>query len=315
MNVGRLNAARSTVVAVVFGVLLFVILVNYAPDSVSFSPNNYGWDGIRGVYLTYRINFTNSISSVPINSTFVVLQPNTVFSPADIEVVRTHLTRGGVVLVADNSGVANSLLRGLGSGIVIQSDLSVNDPTYNWRAQSLPTAFVLSGAPAQFRFAANVSAIALDKPSPLLLKSSADVSIASTSPFSFDEASSGTGKVAHGPFVVIAAEKVGTGTLVVIGDPQLLLNAEWTISDNPVLIRNLFSGTKVFIDASHWTAGPLTSSTAQVKAGFGELFDAISGVPAKYVVTVLFIGFGLAMVPSAERRRERRDVPEAANNP
>jgi len=119
MNVGRSNSARGMLAAVVLAVIAFVLLVQYAPDSVAFSPNNYGWNGLQEVSSAYNVNFTTSLSSLPAKSVLAILQPSVNFSSADASSVRSFLIGGGTVLVADKSGVANSLLQGIGSGIVI----------------------------------------------------------------------------------------------------------------------------------------------------------------------------------------------------
>jgi len=289
MNVGGRNSARGILTAIVLAVLAFVLLVQYAPDSMAFSPNNYGWNGLQGVASTYNVNFTTSLSSLPAKGVLAILQPSVNFSSADASSVRSFLMGGGTVLVADKSGVANSLLQGIGSGIVIQSRYSISDPVYNWRAKSVPTALVLPSAGAAYL--ANVSGIALNQPSPLALANSAASQVAITSQFSETQ----TGN--RGPFVVMASERMGAGTIIVVGDSQFLLNSEWTIANNKVLIENLFANSGVFIDASHWMNSPLTSSTAQVKAELRQIYATISTVPLRYLVVLMMVGVALALVP------------------
>ena len=292
MNVGMNNSARGMLAAVLLAVLAFVLLVQYAPDSLAFSPNNYGWNGLQGVSSAYNVNFTTSLSSLPARGVLAILQPSVNFSSADANSVKNFLLRGGTVLVADKSGVANSLLRGIGAAITIESQYSISDPVYNWRAKSVPTALVLPNTGAAYL--ANVSGIALNQPSPLALANSAASQVAVTSQFSETQ----TG--ARGPFVVMASERMGAGTLIVVGDPQFLLNSEWAIANNKVLIGNLFANTSVFIDASHWMSSPLTSSTAQVKAGLRQISATISTFPLRYVFVLMMVGVALVLVPQAE---------------
>ena len=309
MTVGRLDSARALAAAAMLGLLLFVVLVLYAPDSVAYSPNNYGWNGIEGISSAYHVNFTTSLASVPAKSVLVIMQPNVNFTSADVDAVRRLLAGGGTAVVADRSGVANSLLTGLGSGITIQSEYSISDPIYNWKARSLPTALIDPAIASQFLLAENVSGIALDQPSPLSLHDSADVSVAVTSQLSYDVARPNSSLVGEGPFVVAAAQKFGNGTLLVVSDSQFLLNSEWTIADNHALIGNLFTNSSVFIDASHWTASPLASSTAQLKAEFRQTYNSLSGSPARYVLTVSSVLVAFTLVPSLKSSRARPTVP------
>ena len=299
MKVRGLNSARGILAAVLLAVLAFVLLVQYAPDSMAFSPNNYGWNGLQGVSSAYNVNFTTLLSSLPAKGVLAILQPSVNFSSTDASSVKSFLMGGGTVLVADKSGVANSLLQGIGSGIVIQSQYSISDPVYNWKAKTVPTALVLPDVVAHASYLANVSGIALNQPSPLALTNTAASQVAITSQFSETQYGS------KGPFVVMASERIGAGTLIVVGDSQFLLNSEWTIANNKILIGNLFARTSVFIDASHWTSSPLASSTAQMKAELGQIYATISTVPLRYVFVLIVVGVALVLVPQTEDKESK----------
>ena len=294
MNVGRANAARALFGAALLGLLAFVLLIQYAPDSVAFSPNNYGWNGLQGVASAYGLNYTTGLSSLPPRGVLVISQPSINYSATDATAVKSFLAGGGTVLVADKSGVANSLLSKIGAGISIESQYSISDRTYNWKSSSVPTALVLPGVKPQFAFLGNVTGIALNKPAPLLVSTKA-TPLAVTSQFSVSTAS-GTPK---GPFTVMAAEKFGKGTLLVVGDSQFLLNSEWTLANNRILIGNVFSGAGVYVDSSHWGG----SSIAQLKSGLGQFYSLISSSPLRYVVTLFLVGLALALVPSKGEAR------------
>ena len=295
MMVGWRNSARGVIAAILLAILVFVLLVQYSPDSMAFSTNNYGWNGLQDVASAYGVSFTTSLSTLPSKGVLAILQPSLDFSAADASSVRNFLSGGGTVLVADKSGVANSLLRAVGAAITIENLETISDPVYNWKSSSVPTALVLPVARATYL--ANVSGIALNQPSPLALTSSEASQVAITSQFS--QAQTGV----KGPFVVMASEGIGAGTLIVVGDSQFLLNSEWTIANNKVLLGNLFANTSVFIDASHWVKSPLTSSATQVKAELGQTYASISAVPVKYLFALLLVGVALVLVPRAEDRK------------
>jgi Domain of unknown function (DUF4350) len=318
LNPETKNVARATAAAVILALLLFTLLVAYAPDSVALSPNNYGWNGLQGVSSRYNLNYTTSLAALPSRGVLVVMQPSVDFGAGDVQYVRSFLDSGGTLLVADKSGYANSLLTGLKVGITIDSNHSVEDTIYNWKAKTVPTALVLPGAVSHFPQVANVTGIALNQPSPLLLQKGA-TEIAETSQLSFDVNASRAGggllatasppKVASGPFAVAAAAKVGNGTVFVVGDSQFLFNSEWTIADNEVLIGNLFSKATVLIDASHWLAGPLSSSTAQVKGELRQLYGGATAFPMPYILALLSVGAAVALTPTPAPKRKRAAPP------
>lgn len=297
MRVGRRNAVRGVSAGVLLAVLAFTIIVQYAPDSVAFSPNNYGWNGMQEVASAYRLNLTASLASIPSDGVLAIVQPSASFGPNDASSVKGFLGGGGTLLVADKSGVSNSLLRGIGSAITIDSRYSIIDQVFNWKAPSVPTALVLSIA--NDSLLTHVRGIALNHPSPLILGGPDALKVAITSQFSSVQSG------ARGPFVVVASERLGNGTLIVVGDSQFLMNSEWTIADNRIMIGNLFANRAVFIDTSHWSISPLTSSTAQVKARLNSLYGAISGIPTRYGFVLALVLVAFLLVPRSERAKAR----------
>lgn len=289
MKVSTGTAVRSGVFAVGLSVLVFLVLVQYAPDSVAFSPNNYGWNGLQEVASAYRVNFTTSLSSVPSNSILVLTAPSMNYTASQAASIRSFMGRGGTVLLASNSIYADSLLVDLGGGLRMGVGYTINDSTYNWKSSSVPTALALPQTNPRYRFMANVAGIALNEPVPLVIINSSAVILASTSQFSrssFPEAP-------RGPYAVMAAETFGSGTLIVISDSQILSNSQWTLADNKALIGNLFGNTQVFIDASHWGL----SSTAQLKSELRVGYLLLSSSPMRYVVTVLLVAATIALIP------------------
>lgn len=309
MSAERGNTVRSLAAATIMGLVAFLLLIQYAPDTVAFSSNNYGWNGLQSVASTYRVNFTSSFSTLPPRAVLVIGQPSISFTSSDAAAVKSFLSGGGTVLVADKSGVANSLLVNLGSTVKVQNGHTISDPLYNWKSKSVPTALVLPGSKHQFSFLENASGIALNQPCPLLVSGSRGVNLANTSEFSV--ASPPTkGVNAHGPYVVMAAEKFGSGTLIVIGDSQFLLNSDWTIADNNAVIGGLFAHARVYFDASHWGV----TSIAQTKIMLDMFFGSVSTSPTRYIVTMVFVGLALAFVPSERQilltpfnREERKE--------
>ncbi len=301
------SAAGSAVVAI----MLFVLLVSFAPDATWFSPNNYGWNGIQGVASIYPLQFTSGVPSIPTgkNAVLIIMQPVNRFSQPEAQDVRNFVTRGGTVIVADGSGVSNSLLREMNLGVTIQDQYAVHDPAYNWRAQALPIALVVPSSASQFRFLADVKGIALVRPSPLEIQSGSGARrLAITSPLSLELARNSSALelpmigpspnvIAKGPFVVAAAQRIGNGTIIVVGDSQFFTNSVWTTANDGTLIANLLSGATVYLDTSHWQASPVSSSIARLKAEFGALYVQLSQFPLRYLLTLAFVAVAVAIVP------------------
>ena len=150
----------------------------------------------------------------------------------------------------------------------------------------------------------------MDEPSPLLSGSGALV-IASSSPQSFAAnrsqlltsanplqllnggSSGGLKSVAKGPFPLAAEQPLGNGTVLVFGDSQFFTNSLGQIANNPLLIRNLFSNSSVYLDTSHWQS----NTEGAVKAELFSIYALISQSPLNYLATLGFVGAALLILP------------------
>jgi hypothetical protein len=318
--------ARSFAGSVLVGFLLFVVLVAYAPDAVAFSPNNYGWNGMEAVASKYDLKFTNSLANLnQQNSILLIIQPLEPFSPSDALSVTSFVSNNGTVLIADSGGLSNSLLKQMGIGVTIESQYAVWDATYNWKNQNLPTSLVTPSASETYGFLSGVSGVAENNPAPLVLTAGSDArEIAISSPLSVEVSrssiSGGKGPPApavEGPFVMAAAQKIGNGVVIIVGDSQFLTNSVWNIADNMGLIGNLFSGKTVYVDTSHWQA----NSIASWKSEFNLWYSILSQYPWRYVFTLTFAGVGIGLLPvfgvafpTKNPPREVKTVPQTRLN-
>jgi hypothetical protein len=325
---GRSNFARSVLLSVVVAALLFVALVAYAPDATAFSPNNYGWNGLQTVASKYDLHFTASLAGLGAGqrTVLIVMQPVSPFTSADAQDVGSFLRQGGTVVVADNNGMSNSLLQGLGLGIAVQGQYAVLDSTYNWKENTLPTILVYPFAQKQFPFLSGVQGVAMNEPSPLFIRpDSGAEAIATSSPLSVETYRSslsasalllGSPKaVAQGSIVVAAIQHVGNGTVLVVGDSQFFTNPTFNVADNSVLIGNLFTNATVYVDTSHWPVNTI----AGLKADLGQTYGQLSQYPVRYLLALAFLGLAIGLVPApqgeARPRRKAAAKESTAFNP
>jgi hypothetical protein len=297
---------RSAVGSAVIGVLIFVALVNFAPDATPYSPNNYGWNGVRDLATHYRVQFVDSLGGLkPREAALAIMQPVDSFTQDEAQEVYSFVLGGGTVVVAGDSPSSNSLLQAMGTGIAIQGQYGIEDATYNWKGEDLPVALVNPSAAQAFTFLASVKGVAMDQPSPLVIAPGSHARpAAASSPLSFEvERSSSLGNfpvigsgpatIATGPFVVAAAESIGTGNVLVVGDPLLFTNSLWSVAENGVLMANLFSNATVYVDASHWPV----NTVASLKADLGTLYAQASSTPMRYVLSLASAAVAVGTLP------------------
>ena len=303
----RSALVRSAVGSAVLGVLLVTALVSFAPDAAPYSPNNYGWNGVRDLASHYSVQFVDSLGGLdPRGAELLIMQPVYSFTQGEAHDVSSFARSGGTVVLGGDSASLNSLLQDMGTGIAVQGQYGVQDATYNWKGEDLPLALVNPPAAQAFGFLAGVKGVAMDQPSPLLIAAGSHARpVAVSSALSFEvERSSSLGNlpiigsspavVATGPFVLAAAESTGTGTLLVVGDPLLFANSLWNVAENGVLTANLFSNSTVYVDTSHWPA----ITVASLKAELGTLYSQASGYPMRYLVTVAAVLVAVGTLPA-----------------
>ena len=297
---------RSVIGSAILGVLLIIALVNFAPDASPYSPNNYGWNGVHDLASHFPVQFVGSLGGLKTQkAVLLIIQPANSFSQSEAQEVYLFAFDGGTVVLAGNSVASNSLLQAMGTAITIQGQYSIRDATYNWKGQTLPVALVNQTLRTAFSFLAGTDAVAMDQPSPLIIAPNSSAHpVALTSLLSFETARSSSladipvigsspSVVSKGPFVVAAAESLGAGTVVVLGDSQFFTNAQWNLADNHALTANLFSSATVYVDSSHWQG----NTVASLKGEFAALYSQASGSPLRYLLTLAFVGVAVWMLP------------------
>ena len=290
---------RSVAGSVAIGFVIFILLLSFAPDSVPFSSNNYGWNGIEQVSSTYNINPIASVSLAQSStgSVLLVIAPTTPFSQYEARTASEFVSSGGTLVISDRSGMSNSLLEGMNVSIRIDNNI-VRDPLYNWKSPELPIAISPSGISREYSFLAGVQALALNDPSTLTLNSSSARPVALSSPLSISYQTNGSsfaiGKAEQtGEFVLAAVQKLGLGQVIVIGDSTFFTNSMWKNANNQQIIKNLFANSTVYLDTSHWPLNVGESLKAQL-LGF---YSRLKPIEFTYLFTSWIVLTSLLILP------------------
>jgi hypothetical protein len=280
---------KSIVVSYVIAMLLFIVLVSFAPDSTPYSLNNYGWNGMHQLSTKYDVKEINSISQVPPSNKSVLLElaPSNQFSNASGQIAKYFVENGGTLIIADSSGFSNSLLRAIGAQILVSGD-AIYDPVYNWKQKIVPLVLT-SNNNNGFSFLNGVTSLAMSNASSILIQGNNAITIAYSSPQSEAINSSTNAFISKGPFPMAAVQNVGRGKLIVIADSSFFLNSVWANANNEALANNLLQNSTVYLDTSAW---PINSQTT-IKAGLASIYSSISATPYRYIFAISFVGLGL----------------------
>jgi hypothetical protein len=91
---------------------------------------------------------------------------------------------------------------------------------------------------------------------------------------------------------VVVAEKIGDGSIIVIGDSQLFTNSVWALADNRILAANLMTNSTVYLDTSHWQP----NTDQGVRAALDIVSSWFSSYPLRYVTVIVFVAAAIFIV-------------------
>ncbi|RLG83601.1 MAG: hypothetical protein DRO18_07770, partial [Thermoprotei archaeon] len=230
---------------------LTFMFIEYAPTTTDYSIYNYGWNGLSKITELGSKILTDyeSLSDLG-NDTAILLIPQKELSRDEIEALTEYLLRGGLVIVADDTGIINDALNKLIGGIRI-TNLTVLDPAFKYRSQLIPKINITID---------NTSLVAYaNVPSSLDIISDAWVVIGTSSKFSYLDLNNNLTKEIEepqGPFPIIAYASCGSGKIFVIADSDIFINSMMELGNN-LLLKLIVSNRTLFLDVSHLRLSPL----------------------------------------------------------
>jgi hypothetical protein len=230
---------------------LLLVSLHLSANTLDSSRYNLGWNGTSRFFSDLDRNRMTDITALPLpgsrgGALLLLIAPARPYGEEEIAAYRRFLEDGNTILLADDSGAGNGLLRGLGSGIVIrEGPLLSFDREYNDPALVVATPVKNTTVPG------DPSRIVLNKPAsleggePLL-----------TSSFMSWIDRNGDGRIdsseALGRHTVLAREGHGRGELLVLADPSIFINSMYgpgSPGDNARFISFIMSNTSpVLID-------------------------------------------------------------------
>lgn len=273
------------------------------PPVDDFSLENPFWNGLSE--LNSRINpiAISDLSALPSlvprppNSTLLLLGPSERFTDGDVDAVRSFLEAGGLVVLAEDFGAGNDLLKALGvearfSGMVLM------DPLFKDKGPLMPRVVDFAASP----YTRNISALTLNYATALIEVGDGVRVLARSTPFSYLAKGPGAEAELVGPFPVMAEVEYGRGSLVLISDSSIFINSMLDRDDNYALLRNLVDGRAVYVDVSHWAPSPLK----RLKLLLSSVYDFASETEVRYGLAALLI----LVIFKAKRRGVDVEVDE-----
>ncbi len=239
---------KATLLLVALAILLLILgSARFYFSEADYTLENYGWNGLS--QLSSCVKPLYSIADLPVpgsGNTLLIISPATNFSPDESEHVLSFMQSGGKVVVMDDFGKANSLLNGINSPVTINPVLLCQQDDY-YKNQSFPIAENISPSV----YSDKVTKLVLNYPASLLVTDNAQV-LASSSQTGWLDNRNITldANEQMGAYPVMARAPYGDGALLVVSDPDVLVNSMLDKGDNRAFLSNILDGT-VWVDASH----------------------------------------------------------------
>jgi hypothetical protein len=309
----KLTSARSLAFAAIISATLMLSLAYYWPIQEAYHPLNPDWNGcskVANATLNLTLLFSYRIPLPNQPSLLAIIGPSTIFTKDEIAEIRSFLEAGGTVLLADDFGTGNTLLKGLNVSAQF-SGKPLADLYYYSKAPRFP----LIGAFSLSPITANVTTVVLNHPSYIdITNSSLVTKLASSSPFSFVDLN-GNGRPSPNETInsypVMVDTQIGSGWLILVSDPSMFANEMIDLYDNMRLFRNLLKmgGDSLIFDVAHLERAPLTDSRIMLRDSINLLRDFLFFskysvyVQSVIVALVLVMGFSFQLVRVAKARR------------
>ncbi len=310
----KLTITRSLAVALVLSVVLMLSVSFYWPIQEAYHPLNEYWNGCSKVAsMSNNTTLVTSYGGAFANKLFLlaVIGPSIEFSQAESKGIRSFVEAGGALLLADDFGTGNSLLRELNVSARF-SGHPIADLYYYGKDHTFPLVSDFATNP----LTANLTTVILNRPSYIEIRNSTEVTtLASSSPFSFVDLTA-----EHFPlenetidsYPVIASVNIGNGTLVLVSDPSMFINDMVGLYDNMPFFQNLLkmgNGSLAF-DVAHLARASLTDWRTFLRYEIQSLRDLILSSPQSIYIQSFLVALALALTFSFElfrlMKRRRR---------
>ena len=258
--------------SILFAVVVVILVISllcvwFYPSVQDFMASNTMWNGLRSFNSEFGADNIDSLDDLPDlpDKTVLVAIPYLEYTNEELSKIKRFVDNGGTLLLMDDYGYGNSVLAYLGVSARF-TNKPLLDPLFNYKNQSLPR--ITEFAPGLKE--SGIDVIMLNHATTLtnVTESEATAFSSSTSFLDINENGVLDEGEPKGPFVVAAQLRLGKGTLALVSDPSIAINAMIGRDDNYDFIKYLthYGGeqNRILVDRSHLIQTPLDVSKARL---------------------------------------------------
>jgi hypothetical protein len=246
-------------------VVLFVswLSIAFYPSAQDFMRANPFWNGLREFSDRVGTDMVDTLDEVASGErgTVLITIPYHPYSDEELARITDFVNAGGTLLVMDDYGYGNQVLRALGLDMEFRGE-PLLDPYLNYRNQWLPLVTDLAPeikeAGIEQLTLNHATAIISGEPYKILARSSDTAYLDENGNETWDEGET------RGSLAVAAMARVGQGSVTTVSDPSILINSMVDQGDNAAflneVIRQAGESPRVTMDTSHLSKTPLDRS-------------------------------------------------------
>ena len=253
-------------------VIILVVFVSLAaiwfyPSVQAFMASNTMWNGINKFSKEFNVQNIDSFAALPVapKQDVLIAIPYVPYTTDELAQMKQFVENGGKLVMMDDFGYGNSFLEY--AGIPARFDNTpVLDPLFNYKNEYFPRIMDFSASVT----VSGIKVIAFNHGTALSGVSQSQALAWSSSMSFLDTNQNGNldpGET-QGPFVVAASISLGEGTVDLVSDSSMIMNAAAGSNDNNAFVNYLMTsnGTpaKVLFDRSQVTKSPLDASKIQL---------------------------------------------------
>jgi len=270
--------------------VISLLAIWFYPSVQDFVASNIMWNGIRSFTDEFSAESIGSLDNLPRRAEEAVLVsiPYLDYTNEELAKIKGFVEGGGTLLLMDDYGYGNTLLAYLGVAVRF-SGKPLLDPLFCYKNQWLPR--IMDFAPRVKEKGINV--IMLNHATALTGAAHTDIAAWSSSASFLDvnENESWDEGEPKGSFAVAARMRFGRGSIVVLSDPSVIINAMVGRDDNYDFVRCLIATEgerRLLIDRSHLTEVPLDVAKTRLAGAREALANpyALIGITAMIFAVV-----------------------------
>ena len=273
---------RQVILGIVSALIAVAATIHLMPPTDDFSPSNPLWNGLSRACEMLNLKAIEDLRGAgnlePSSTAILILAPSKPFSDEETGILRGFISRGGLLIIADDFGTGNELLSSLGLNLRLNGSILL-DPLFKYRSRRLPKIIQMAG-----ELTPEVEELILNYAT--IITGSGFRTLAASTSFSFLDLNGNSEWDAgepQGPLPVAAEAAYGGGRVIVISDPSIMINSMIGMGGNGRFIAHLIGGRSPLLDTSHWVPSPLSRAKGVVGAALG----AASIPEARYTLTAL----------------------------